>query len=309
MFDMKSIGRKIAACRRQKNLTQMELADLLNISFQAVSNWERGETMPDVSKLPELAKIFQVSIDEILGNQQSTKIIEKVIEGNPLDNEISLEDFKSVAPLLKPNQIGEISKGIGNIDHIEEIIDYLPFVSIEVADKIAQKCIDSDQLMLDECIPFVSRDYADRLVLKAMEKGYILRDLVRAFPFVDRETADKIIEKYIDEKQIMLDECVPFISREYADKLAIKALEEGYTLKDLVNAFPFISRETADRIIEKCIEEGSIMLDKCLPFISREYADKLVLKALEKGYGLKNPASIIPFISKEIVNKLIQNKL
>lgn len=45
-------------------MTQMELADKLDISFQAVSNWERGNTMPDISKFPELAEIFHISVDE-----------------------------------------------------------------------------------------------------------------------------------------------------------------------------------------------------------------------------------------------------
>lgn len=50
-------------------MTQMELADRLNISFQAVSNWERGNSMPDISKLPELAELFGISIDELLGKK------------------------------------------------------------------------------------------------------------------------------------------------------------------------------------------------------------------------------------------------
>ena len=45
MFDMKIVGRKIAMLRKEKNLTQMELADMLGISFQAVSNWERGVSL------------------------------------------------------------------------------------------------------------------------------------------------------------------------------------------------------------------------------------------------------------------------
>ena len=59
-FNMDQIGRKISNLRREQNMTQMELADKLGISFQAVSNWERGNTMPDISKLPELAEIFHV---------------------------------------------------------------------------------------------------------------------------------------------------------------------------------------------------------------------------------------------------------
>lgn len=41
-FNMDQIGRKISNLRREQNMTQMELADKLGISFQAVSNWERG---------------------------------------------------------------------------------------------------------------------------------------------------------------------------------------------------------------------------------------------------------------------------
>ena len=52
MFDMQKIGKKISELRKRKNITQMELADQMGISFQAVSNWERGNSMPDISKLP-----------------------------------------------------------------------------------------------------------------------------------------------------------------------------------------------------------------------------------------------------------------
>ena len=45
MFDTKIIGKKIAALRKAKDMTQMELADKLGISFQAVSNWERGGSL------------------------------------------------------------------------------------------------------------------------------------------------------------------------------------------------------------------------------------------------------------------------
>ena len=45
MFDMKNIGSKMSELRKRNNLTQMELADRMNISFQAVSNWERGGSL------------------------------------------------------------------------------------------------------------------------------------------------------------------------------------------------------------------------------------------------------------------------
>ena len=45
MFDMKQIGKNITNLRKTNNMTQMELADKLGISFQAVSNWERGDSL------------------------------------------------------------------------------------------------------------------------------------------------------------------------------------------------------------------------------------------------------------------------
>ena len=53
-FNMSQIGRRISKLRKEQNLTQVELADKLGITYQAVSNWERGDTMPDISKLAEL---------------------------------------------------------------------------------------------------------------------------------------------------------------------------------------------------------------------------------------------------------------
>jgi len=64
MFSMIETGRRIGRFRKNNNMTQMELADLMGVSYQAVSSWERGLSMPDISKLPELAKIFSVKIDD-----------------------------------------------------------------------------------------------------------------------------------------------------------------------------------------------------------------------------------------------------
>ena len=65
-FNMRKIGQQIATKRKEKNLTQSNLADQLLVSYQAVSNWERGNSLPDIEKLPQLAAILGLSIDEQL---------------------------------------------------------------------------------------------------------------------------------------------------------------------------------------------------------------------------------------------------
>ncbi len=65
-LNLTQIGQFIQSCRKDQKMTQAELAERLNVSPQSVSNWERGETLPDVSLLPDLAQILRCSVDAIL---------------------------------------------------------------------------------------------------------------------------------------------------------------------------------------------------------------------------------------------------
>ena len=67
MEDLKqTVARNIAALRRESGMTQIELAQALSYSDKAVSKWERGESIPDVSVLKEIASLFSVSVDYLL---------------------------------------------------------------------------------------------------------------------------------------------------------------------------------------------------------------------------------------------------
>ena len=65
-MDQIKIGRFIADCRKQVNLTQMQLAEKLGITDKAVSKWERGIAMPDTSIMLELCDILHISVNELL---------------------------------------------------------------------------------------------------------------------------------------------------------------------------------------------------------------------------------------------------
>lgn len=65
-MDLKSVGRQISMLRKQKGLTQNELGERLGISFQAVSKWERGESLPDTAILLDLAEVLETTVDYIL---------------------------------------------------------------------------------------------------------------------------------------------------------------------------------------------------------------------------------------------------
>ena len=65
-LDLKKTGSFIQSCRKELGLTQAELGERLCVSPQSVSNWERGETLPDLEILLDLASIFDCSIDAIV---------------------------------------------------------------------------------------------------------------------------------------------------------------------------------------------------------------------------------------------------
>ena len=69
-MDQLKIGKFIADCRKQKNLTQMQLSEKLGITDKAVSKWERGVAMPDTSIMLELCDILSISVNELLSGEK-----------------------------------------------------------------------------------------------------------------------------------------------------------------------------------------------------------------------------------------------
>ena len=69
-MDQIKIGRFIAECRKKENLTQMQLAEKLNITDRAISKWETGRAMPDSSIMLELCDILKINVNELLSGEK-----------------------------------------------------------------------------------------------------------------------------------------------------------------------------------------------------------------------------------------------
>ncbi len=78
-----SLGRRIARLRLTHGMTQERLADIANVSAQAVSKWENDQSYPDILLLPVLAKTFGVSVDELLGVSAPEAATERTPELEP----------------------------------------------------------------------------------------------------------------------------------------------------------------------------------------------------------------------------------
>ena len=69
-MDYEKTGRLIQELRKEKELTQMSLANILGVTDRAVSKWERGKSFPDVSMLRPLSETLGISVSELLGRDR-----------------------------------------------------------------------------------------------------------------------------------------------------------------------------------------------------------------------------------------------
>lgn len=81
----KTLGMMIAELRKEKGMTQMDLAVKMGVTDKAVSKWERDLSCPDINSLPTLAEFLGVSVDELMQIKKETYEPKKKSEGN--DNE------------------------------------------------------------------------------------------------------------------------------------------------------------------------------------------------------------------------------
>lgn len=95
-----TIGQYIAKKRKEKNLTQEQLAENLGVSNKTISKWENGKCMPDYSIIQNLCKELEISISELMDGE------------NTDNNSVRLYDDTQIMDLLKRTQVLEFQKRI-----------------------------------------------------------------------------------------------------------------------------------------------------------------------------------------------------
>ena len=127
LFDTQKFGGYLARLRRQADMTQSEVADRLNVTRQAVSKYETGDSFPDISILTAIAAVFGVSVESLIAagtpSDGESKVLTSLAKGMESEAE-SMEDVKNLAPLLRPSELEKISaklktQGIDMTDVVE----------------------------------------------------------------------------------------------------------------------------------------------------------------------------------------------
>ena len=283
MFDMNQVGANICKFRKSIGITQMDLADKLGISFQAVSNWERGISMPDISKLNELSVLFDISIDEILGNERACTVIKNLLNDKPTDD-ISIEEISEIAPILHEDEVESLIKDKDGIS-IEEFSKLAPFLSQEYIDKIAKEILKENGTLksCNSLLAFVSSEIIDEAASEIFKRTGEVGELQYLAPFMSKKLIWEISDISYKTKNIAsLSPIAPFIDEEKMNEYALTDYSVN-GINSLVPVAPFISSDLLNRLTKETLEKkGLIGIVPIMPFVSHkiveDYIDKEGIK-------------------------------
>lgn len=278
MLDTVKIGRQIARLRKAQNMTQPELADRMGISFQAVSNWERGASMPDIGKLPELAEIFGVTVDELLG--QASPLLESAAGGR-LDEYLAAgtptpQELADAAPLLRPDQVQQAFAALPDTP-IGELSGLLPYLAEETVDTLLLQAAaqGADGKALGEAVPFAGEAAVDAAAVGMAKSG---RDIGPLAPFM-------------------------------SDDGLREAAKERYGAAGLAGVggmLPFLPDDTLAALAEKEYDENGLSgITALAPFMAEDTLQEMAAREVRKN-GLRALAPIAPFLDEDMMDALIR---
>lgn len=177
IIDNRAVGGRIAALRQRSALTQQQLAAMLCVSHQAVSKWEKGQSLPDLQTLMELAQYFGCTVEQLVfdsaaqpdggedkGNVSETESNEAPENGREEAGMMSFQQLLQMAPFMSKEAVEEIVNGMDIKLSGAQIARIAPFVRTECVEMLVEKYHpDMTWDTLRRITPYMSREAVDTL--------------------------------------------------------------------------------------------------------------------------------------------------
>ena len=195
MFDTMKFGKALSTLRKQADMTQNEVADRLNLSRQAISKYERGESFPDISILVMIAELFNVTLDELINYGEPTKgestILKNVAKGNADIIAENIADVVNLAPLLKPSILTKLSHQFEKqgID-ISDIITLAEYLNDESVVTLIENATfdDINNELLEKFIPMLNHNSKEAIFQKILDGEMDWHFIKVLLPYADYMT-------------------------------------------------------------------------------------------------------------------------
>ena len=254
MFEISKVARNIKNARAKKNMTQVELADIVGVSYQAVSNWERGNSMPDIAKISDIARALDLNISDLLGDEQGSSAVMKVIENSP--EPLTTEELTEVAPILPPAELKEeIRKTAPQSSlNMKALAKLAPYLDDDYLDSIILEADVTDQEAIIDLAPYLS-DQALR-ELAARIDPTDMSFLVELAPFLPDDALDDLAFRIRKENMTGLSELAPFLSDRALDRIAAEM--DPRHLDEIEDLACYMTEEALDTIVDTAIACGTV---------------------------------------------------
>jgi len=171
MFDTQKFGRAIATLRKEADMTQNEVADRLNLSRQAVSRYECGESFPDISILVQIAELFGLSLDTLIAYGNPTAGEAQLLRGGD-GNYVTVADVVNLAPHLKPSALAALSTHLTadgiDISDLVALAEYLhDTTTAQLIERTSFAQIEDELLM--KLLPFLNTASKEAVFRKLLD--------------------------------------------------------------------------------------------------------------------------------------------
>ena len=192
MFDTVKFGKAISTLRKNADMTQNEVADRLNLTRQAVSKYERGESFPDISVLVMMSDLYGITLDSLIGYGGAThgesKILKGVANGDQNVVADNIVDIVNLAPLLKPSVLTKLSTGFESkgidISNVIALAEYLNDDSVVRLIENATFDDISDE-MVEKFIPLLTKESKYAVFNRILDGDMDWHYIVALLPYAD----------------------------------------------------------------------------------------------------------------------------
>jgi transcriptional regulator with XRE-family HTH domain len=323
MLNASLIGSYISSLRKKRDLTQVELAEKLNVSHQAVSKWERGESLPDVGTLVTLGKLFGTSVDNLLSGGKSSsqprnvgKLVEKLSDKRPEQaaellnsGESEMEGFVSLAPLLKTSTIEDVANNVSyQTFDLEHLVELSPFMERDSLDEFVNK-MDSTNIswkQITSLAPFIKHSTVSKLVSN-IESSLNLEELIEIAPFLANDIDRLVLNTELTCEWNHVVGLAPFLRSETLIRIVHNSKTGKLSMEKLISIAPFLGNYLNQLVEETDINDvkwGEI--PELAPFISQETLSDLIEKVPDEERSLETLVDIAPFAGKDYLDHLLQ---
>lgn len=251
VFEAGRIGNTISRLRKEADMTQMELAEAMGVSFQAVSNWERGQSMPDIARLTELAGVLNSTVDELLDSRTAARLVER-IQGEDRLAEVPIAAVEEIAPMLKPSQLAKVVDAHEELD-IHAVVRLAPHLGAKTLLKVAEKLLANGSGVrgIAPLAPFLDPADVDRFAADEYERNGSLHGIAALAPFMSEDALLRYARDHLAERKDLssIAPIAPFLPDDYLNGLARDALAK-HGLNALSPIMPFIDASIVEEYIE-----------------------------------------------------------